>query len=227
MAVQVREAPKRLTMAQEVENLVTGLLVEGRFAPGDRLKDGQLCKELGATHTPLREALRALASKGLLEHAVNRGYRVRVISDAEMLQLYEVRMVLEGRAAWLLAPRVTEEQIAELHELARAIPTDVRRTPQSQVADWTFHARIAEWSGNTFVSELLSSVHVLARVMLGAQVNIPVPPRPATDHSPIVRAIASRDQDQAEAAMRAHLADAVERTRLRLGWSDTGAGEEP
>lgn len=207
---------KRPPLVQEAENRLIDSLVVGYFTPGQKLQDEQLSQEFGVTHTPLREALRALAARGLLEHIPNRGYRVRVISLEEMVQLYQVREVLEGLAARLLAPHVTDEQIAELERLSDAIPYE-GRTPESLRADWTFHTRIAEWSGNTFISELLSSLQVLARAILGSQArtNTP-PPGPHTSHRFIIRALASRDPDQAEAAMRAHLQDAIERSLLSL-----------
>ncbi len=133
-----------------------------------------------------------------------------------MIQLYEIREVLEGLAARLLAPHVTDEQIAELQRLSDAIPYE-GRTSESLRADWVFHTRIAEWSGNTLLSELLSSLQVLARVILGSQSRTNTPhPGPHTNHRFIVRALASRNPDRAEAAMRAHLQDAIERSLLNL-----------
>jgi DNA-binding GntR family transcriptional regulator len=201
----------RRTMAQEIEEALTAAFVSGRFRPGDRLQEDHLCAEFGFTHTPLREALRGLVSRGLVEHLPNRGYRVRVISAAELLQIYQVREGLEGMAARLLAEHVTDEQLAELQALVERILVD-GISPDSAQADLDFHRLIAEWSGNTFVNELLLAPQILVRTMLASFATPVVPPGPATDHRLVVRGIASRDPDRAEAAMRAHMRDAAERT---------------
>ncbi len=210
MVLQTSVPPKRLTLAQETEQLLVKLLVQGRLKPGEKLNEEMLCRKLGLTRTPLREALRALAARGLLEHQANRGYRVRPLERADIVQLYQLREVLEGLAARLLAGHIMQEQINRLRKLIERIPTD-HITTAGLKADWTFHSQIAEWSGNTFLIEALSAPHVLVRAMVASQQSKPLPPGPHSRHELVVDALAARDPERAEDAMRAHIRNAMER----------------
>lgn len=99
MALRISAAPKRQTLAQETEQILVKLLVEGRLQPGQKLQEEKLCRQLDTTRTPLREALRGLAARGLLEHQANRGYRVRPLGATDIVQLYQLREVLEALSA--------------------------------------------------------------------------------------------------------------------------------
>ena len=211
MEAQARRLPQPRTLAQEIDDILAELIVGGQLQPGQKLQEEQLCSEYGFTRTPLREAMHALASRGLLEYFPNRGCRVRVIGAAELIQIYQAREALEGMAARLLAANVTDEQIARLRGLAEVILTGPV-TAESMAADWQLHTRIADWSGNAVIRELLLTPQVLTRAMLGSQTSPVIPPAPTSDHRLVVEAIASREPERAEAAMRAHLRGAAERT---------------
>lgn len=87
-----------LTLAQQITNTLRDWISEGRLAPGGRLEELPLCEQLGASRTPVRAALQALASEGLLDHRPKRGYVVREFDLQEILSAYETRSVLEGLA---------------------------------------------------------------------------------------------------------------------------------
>jgi GntR family transcriptional regulator, vanillate catabolism transcriptional regulator len=74
-------------------------VLASEFVPGERLYEVRLSERLGVSRTPIRAALQALASDGLLDYAPHRGYSVRSFDAAEILQAYEIRAVLEGLAA--------------------------------------------------------------------------------------------------------------------------------
>ncbi len=90
--------PVRPVSASTTERLRAAVLA-GEFQPGERLYEERLSERLGVSRTPVRTALQALASDGLLDHAPHRGYSVRAFDTAETLQAYEIRAVLEGLAA--------------------------------------------------------------------------------------------------------------------------------
>src|SRR5689334_25436564 len=89
------EAPSLVELA--VRRL-RGEIVEGAFAPGERLVEEQLTRRLGISRAPLREALRLLGQQGLVEHLPRRGVRVATVSEAEVDELFELRDVLERHA---------------------------------------------------------------------------------------------------------------------------------
>lgn len=102
------------TASAAAADLIRQAVIDGRVAPGQRLKEEELAQQFGLSRTPIREALLVLQTEGLLEAAPNRGATVRSYDAAELEEMYDLRALLEGHAARRAASRVTAEQLAEL-----------------------------------------------------------------------------------------------------------------
>src|SRR3954470_3227326 len=94
--------------------LIREAIVDGRLAPGERLKEEELARELGISRTPIREALLILQSEGLVETSPNRGATVRTHTVEDLDDLYQLRALLEGFAARRAATRIGIDELAEL-----------------------------------------------------------------------------------------------------------------
>ncbi len=92
-------------------------IVEGNIPDGGRVPERQLCEMLGISRTPLREALKVLASEGLVELLPNRGARVRQLSEHDLGELFDVMGGLEGLAGRLACENITDTEIAEIERL--------------------------------------------------------------------------------------------------------------
>ena len=92
-------------------------IVEGNIPDGDRMPERQLCEMLGISRTPLREALKVLASEGLVELLPNRGARVRQLSEHDLGELFDVMGGLEALAGRLACENITDAGIAEIERL--------------------------------------------------------------------------------------------------------------
>ena len=92
-------------------------IVEGNIPDGGRVPERQLCEMLGISRTPLREALKVLASEGLVELLPNRGARVRQLSEHDLDQLFDVMGGLEGLAGRLACENISDAAIAEIERL--------------------------------------------------------------------------------------------------------------
>jgi DNA-binding GntR family transcriptional regulator len=92
-------------------------IVEGNIPDGSRVPERQLCEMLGISRTPLREALKVLASEGLVELLPNRGARVRQLSEHDLAELFDVMGGLESLAGRLACENITDAQIAEIERL--------------------------------------------------------------------------------------------------------------
>src|SRR6202158_5852092 len=92
-------------------------IVEGNIPDGGRVPERQLCAMFGISRTPLREALKGLASEGLVDLLPNRGARVRQLSERELGELLDVMGGLEGLAGRLACENITDEEIAEIERL--------------------------------------------------------------------------------------------------------------
>jgi DNA-binding GntR family transcriptional regulator len=92
-------------------------IVEGNIPDGGRVPERQLCEMLGISRTPLREALKVLASEGLVELLPNRGARVRQLSERDLAELFDVMGGLESLAGRLACENITDAEIAEIERL--------------------------------------------------------------------------------------------------------------
>src|SRR5882672_4067362 len=92
-------------------------IVEGNIPDGGRVPERQLCAMFGISRTPLREALKVLASGGLVDLLPNRGARVRQLSERELRELFDVMGGLEGLAGRLACENIADEEIAEVERL--------------------------------------------------------------------------------------------------------------
>ena len=92
-------------------------IVEGNIPDGGRVPERQFCEMLGISRTPLREALKVLASEGLVELLPNRGARVRQLSGHDLGELFDVMGGLEGLAGRLACENISDAEIAEIERL--------------------------------------------------------------------------------------------------------------
>ncbi|MGU3538559.1 GntR family transcriptional regulator [Methylobacterium sp. A54F] len=105
------------TVYDEVLKRLRDFIVEGNLPAGARVPERQLCETFGISRTPLREALKVLASEGLIDLLPNRGARVRQIEGEELVELFDVMGGLEALAGRLACERITEPMFAEIERL--------------------------------------------------------------------------------------------------------------
>ncbi|MDP3700777.1 MAG: GntR family transcriptional regulator [Hylemonella sp.] len=101
----------------QVTQRLRQLLVEGRIAPGAKLNERELCEQMKVSRTPLREAIKTLAAEGLVELLPNRGAIAVALSEADILNTFEVMAGLEGLSGELAAQRITAEELAEIQAM--------------------------------------------------------------------------------------------------------------
>jgi DNA-binding GntR family transcriptional regulator len=101
----------------DVVSGIRDLIIEGDIASGARISERELCDRFGVSRTPLREALKVLASEGLVELTPNRGARVTCLTEQDVEDMFEVMATLEALAGELAARHITEEELAEVKAL--------------------------------------------------------------------------------------------------------------
>ena len=106
-----------VSLHREILARLRNYIVEGNLADGARIPERQLCEMLGVSRTPLREALKVLASEGLVDLLPNRGARVRGLSAQDLAELFDVMGGLEALAGRLACENITDEEIAEVERL--------------------------------------------------------------------------------------------------------------
>ena len=118
-AVAAPAVPDRedTSLHDEILTRLRDHIVEGNIPDGGRVPERQLCEMLGISRTPLREALKVLASEGLVELLPNRGARVRQLSERDLAELFDVMGGLEALAGRLACENITDTEIAEIERL--------------------------------------------------------------------------------------------------------------
>lgn len=207
--------------SQLAERVVRRMIAEGAFAPGERVSDLRLSKELAVSRSHLREAFQRLVKEGLLTAVPHRGVHVSVIEGAELADLLELREILEVGVARAAAARRTPEGLARIAEqlTVERLALGATRRPGSLSLD--FHAELAALAGNQMLRARLDEVNLLLRL---------VRPEGTTgreaaaheEHREIFAAIESGDPVAAEAATRAHLRRSEEYLGLRRDGRDGG-----
>jgi len=147
------------TLSTEIDQRLERAIIEGRFRPGQRLITEDLAADFGVSRIPVREALRALDAAGWVEIRPRHGVYVRRWSRSELQQLFDVRTLLEGEAAWLAAKRRTEDHVLQLKtnvvDYERAIRHDAPDVPE---LNRQFHRIISRATANRVLDEHLDVI---------------------------------------------------------------------
>lgn len=211
-------------MAEITEDIPQGQLAyrrlldeirRGLLPPGTRLREVELAERLGLSRTPVREAMRLLEGDGLVSHLPRLGATVRSLDYAEIMELYEMRAVLEGTAARLAARAASEVELAELQALNAEFAEASAEEARAAELNRQFHMILQDAAKNRF---LIKSIGALQKTMaILGPTTLMEPDRvqaAATEHARVLEAMAARDGLRAETEMRAHI-EAAQRMRLR------------
>ena len=202
-------------------------IVSGDLLPSERLVEEDLARRLGLGRGAVRMALVRLEHDGLVERERNRGARVRRVSDAEAVEILEVRAALESLAARKAAQRATPKDVRELRAILREMGAKRERGDLMAVSDANarLHRRIVEISGHDTVRRM--SGMLISQIVRFQYRTVLLPGRPERshrEHTAIVDAIAAGDAEGAERAMRRHLSHVAEALRARVGAGSAAAG---
>jgi GntR family transcriptional regulator of vanillate catabolism len=208
-------AAAAVTLAQWVTDRLRVTLLEGRFAPEEKLNEASLSDMLAVSRTPVRAALHGLAAEGLLDYVPNRGYSVRGVSGKGLSSIFEVRGALEGLAARSAAENGLSAALQSTYAEALAEGDRVLAKGRLLVADRAIfsdvnariHATILQAADNRMLQDMLRLCH-----------NIPASSdrnvlwddyrwlrRSHDDHHRVLEAILLRDAPRAEQLMREHI----------------------
>ena len=189
------------------EELKRQILV-GEIAPGTRMMEVELAEDMGVSSTPVREAIRKLEKEGLVTIEPRRGAYASDISIKDMVDVLEVRQMLEGMAASMAAQKVTEEEKLDFVEANSAYKNAVKKGNIEEIIryDELFHQLIVSYSGNKTLNQLLSQVQELALRFryiyyddFSRYENMPV------EHEEIEEAIISGDTQKAKVVAEEHV----------------------
>jgi DNA-binding GntR family transcriptional regulator len=181
-------------------------ILSGRLKPGERLVEGHLADELGVSRNPVREAIRALASEGLIEVTARRGAAVATMTEQEARETIEVRALLEGQNARLAARRQDGEIIKRIEAVLSKGTAAVAAKRFDQLSDLNqrFHGELAAAGQNTVLGDILQRLRERT-AMLFAPMDPGRQARSWEEHAAILRAIIEGDERTAATLAAEHV----------------------
>lgn len=219
MAALRRTNILRQTVTEQVHRRLKQAIIEGEFKPGERLVEVDLADRLGASRTPVREALSKLEQEGLVTPVRFGGLAVVQLSEGDVIEIFSLITLLEGYAARLAAERITDKQLAKL-ELICGRTEQLGDNEAEHLAELNqqFHEQLVEATGHKRLRELIASLRSPMRpYRLVSLESFEFRKKSVLDHCAILKALRSRDTDRVEQLMCAHLklAEQVALDRIR------------
>jgi len=223
------------TQINKVTSELRNMILSGELGPGERVVELLFSARLGVSRTPLRIALTELEKEGLLERLPSRGFRVCAFTVQEISDAVEVRGVLEGMAARMLAergaPPAVLMQLTEAVAAGQALLAPAVRDPNATIdarawglINQRFHEALCQATGNRALRSALAHNNKTPLVSPGA-LTLPATPstletpyvlRAQTDHEDLLQAITQREAVRAENLMREHAYRSRHNKRLIL-----------
>ncbi len=201
----------RQTAYEYVLNVLRRAILNGELKSGSRLVQADLAAVLDVSTTPVREALRDLATEGLVQFDAHRGAIVSELSADEVHQIYEIRMVLEPLAMRQAVPNITDAlltRLRELHESMLAEPHAVDWVDRNRV----FHMAVYEASTSPRLASIIRNLQDASVMYIGASLQGQPQLRDEAnhDHAAILEALTNRDVEAAVTALQAHLRTSID-----------------
>lgn len=204
---------KSISIADQIFEQLERDILTGKYPRGEMLSELRLSTELGVSRTPIREAIRRLEQEHILEDT-GRGVVVVGISREDMLDMYEIRLRIEGMAAGRAAVRISDEELAgmrEVLELQRFYieKPDSDNSDQIKNLDSDFHELLYKSSGSKALYDTLSSLHKKMTKYRRASVrNHSRAVHSLAEHMAILEALTAHDGDLAEKLTIQHVINA-------------------
>src|SRR5258708_3444246 len=230
----VYRAVKTSRIYEQIVQQVEESILKGKLKPGDQLPaERDLAQRFGVSRTAVREAVKALQEKGLVEAFTGRGTFVtngrsqamrqsldliiKISQQEGSLYLAELRRILEPEIAALAAPRIEEQLLSTMREAVAAMDRNVHEREAYIEADLDFHLALAEAADNPLILALIDSIVGLLREQRSRVFEVDGGPgRGQFHHKRILKAVERRDPDAAREAMRAHLDQVREDSSVSL-----------
>lgn len=196
-------------------------ILDGSLRSGEGLREVDLARRLKTSRTPVREALRRLEAEGLIDRSPSGGYVLHAFTREDLAMIYDVRESLEALAAQRAARNRNRAHLGRLADTLEAMDLAIARKDDAKVEELasSFHATIAEASGNWYLCDLLKNVRdVMVRYRPRKTPYTVYESEMQRDHYKILEALTNQDADECERLVRQHIDHALS---LRLGLDDS------
>jgi DNA-binding GntR family transcriptional regulator len=190
---------------QEVAELLRQRIFNRELTPGSWIDELKLAEEYGISRTPLREALKVLATEGLVTMKVRRGAYVTEVSERDLTDVYHLLALLESDAAGVVAVQATDAQLKELQSLHRELEKSVSNRDQFFQLNERFHMRLLEIADNRWRDQMVADLRKVMKLnrhnslLKSGRIQ-----ESLAEHQAIMHALLARDVTASAQAMQAH-----------------------
>ena len=213
----------RSSLSEQVRNHILARIATGQFPPGQKIVEARIAEELHVSTIPVREAIRELVAKRVLEYLVHRGARVRQVSMAETVDALRVKAVLEALAARLAGPKLIP-LAPQLRAFLRSILESATSHDFVKYQDQNqhFHRAIVEASGNQILLAQWDSLafEVRTRFLLDYLKSVD-PQILAREHEEILKAIEAEQTEIVAGLLMSHANHLVEYLQRQMSFNAT------
>ena len=210
---------ERQPLLDAILSRLRDMIIEGKLPPGSRLNEGQIGLQLGVSRTPLREAIKYLASEGLVELVPTRGAVVKQFSAREVRDMLEAIRILEQQAGLIACAQAPDARIAEvraLHDQMLECYTRGDRMAYYRL-NQAIHSAIVALADNGALSEVHSLLQTrLKRIRFIGHEGAEKWANAVAEHEQMIAALEARDAEALSAVLGRHLTLAWERVRADL-----------
>lgn len=204
----------RRSLHDELVGRLRDMIIEGQLAPGTRIHEGQVGAALGISRTPLREALKFLASEGLIDLVAGRGAIVRTLTKRDVRNMLDVLIALETLAARSACRQATDGEIAAVRALHDEMIGYYQANNRLEYykLNQAIHSAIAALSANEFLVSTHESIQSrLKRIRFIGNEQPEKWSGAVAEHEEMMAALEARDADRLEEVIRRHLERTWER----------------
>jgi len=202
-------APRALY--EEVAELLRQRIFARELAPGSWIDEMRLAEEYGISRTPLREALKVLATEGLVTMKMRRGAYVTEVNDEDQRDVYHLLSLLESDAAGVVAAHASDAQLAELNDIHQELAAAVGNTDKFFAINERFHMRLLEIANNRWRDQMVADLRKVMKLnrhnslLKSGRIE-----ESLREHQALLEALLKRDVSESVSRMQAHFANGLE-----------------
>jgi DNA-binding GntR family transcriptional regulator len=196
---------------EEVAELLRQRIFNRELAPGSWIDELKLAEEYGISRTPLREALKVLATEGLVTMKVRRGAYVTEVSERDLADVYHLLALLESDAAGVVATRATPSELKELQGLHNELEKAVANRERFFEINEAFHMRLLEIADNRWRDQMVADLRKVMKLnrhnslLKSGRIE-----ESLAEHAAIMQALTARDAEATAQRMREHFRNGLE-----------------
>ena len=229
-AAPAKKRIQRQSLHLEVADNLRDMIVEGALPPGQRISEGDLCDQFGISRTPMREALKVLASEGLVEIKPNRGTRVSEITLEDIDGLFEAVSGIERLCGELATEKMTESDLKHLKSLHERMTSHFKNGQRHDYfrLNQETHNLIVQLSGNSVLREVHANIMIkVRRARYLAILSVERWEESVQEHAGILEAMEARDADLAGKRIRNHVFKTGEIVKQTYSAENSTSGKPP